>query len=167
MKGRAGSSRRFATTSEPRWSPIFPMYGVSHMLHELPGSQLFMRSLHLQRLAVPALGWPNDCAVAEEYLVSAYLSCRVDTSLPRQLSHPYFTHVQLLGVLLAGIYVHNSSRKRGRDARTETPVNRFMTSFGGDLRVPLTRFPSGAQPRVGAVRSDGLARVPPPLGTGN
>jgi hypothetical protein len=74
-------------------------------------------------------GGPNDRGVAEEYPVSADLSCRVDSTFACEFSNPYLANIQFFGVLLAGIDLHNSSRKRVRDAKIETPANRFMTSF--------------------------------------
>jgi hypothetical protein len=95
-------------------------------------------------------------------LPNSYLSCRVDTALPRQLARPYLAHGELLGVFLCRVCLHDPSRKRDRDAKTETPINHFMTSFSGDIRFPGSRFPSDAPPRVGAVRpGDDDMRMPP------
>jgi hypothetical protein len=77
-------------------------------------------------------------------------------------SSPYLAHGQLLGVFLCRVCFHDPSRKRDRDAKTETPINHFMTSFSGDIRFPGSRFPSDAPPRVGAVRpGDVDMRMPP------
>src|SRR5215217_1732985 len=108
-----------------------------------------MRQFHLLRLPLPALGWPNNRAVAEKHPVSAYLTCWINATLPREFANPYLADVQLLRILFGCVHIHDSSQKRGHDALIETPATVLRhRSLGGGRRLKRYRIPFPHPPRI-------------------